>query len=104
MQPEINTRQNQVTEPVLGQGVSLPSDFEDTAADNLWFEAESIRTFMPMQRQTQIITLFVIPLIFVLLHESVYLPGLQAWTFVSMVFIAYRWWLSSHYMLSLIHI
>lgn len=96
MQPEITDTQQQVTNHL--QGTSLSADAAVAEADSLWFEAESIRTFMPMQRQTQIITLFVIPLIFALLRDSVYLPGLYAWTFVSAVFIFYRWWLSSQYM------
>jgi len=95
MQPEITATQQQVTNH--SQGASLPAEAAVAEADTLWFEAESIRTFMPMQRQTQIITLFVIPLIFALLQDSVYLPGLYAWTFVSAVFIFYRWWLSSQY-------
>jgi signal transduction histidine kinase len=88
MHPKITAMQQQES----------PSHPIFTTADITWFEAESIRTFMPMQRQTQIITLFVIPLIFALLYDSVYLPGLFAWTFVSAVFITYRWWLSSKYM------
>ena len=96
MQPEITAMQQQVTDH--SQGASLPAHAAVAAADTLWFEAESIRTFMPMQRQTQIITLFVIPLIFALLRDSVYLPGLYAWTVVSTAFISYRWWLSSQYM------
>ena len=96
MHPEITALQHQVTDNC--QDSTLPTHAIDTPADILWFEAESIRTFMPMQRQTQIITLFVIPLIFALLHDSVYLPGLYAWTFISAVFITYRWWLSSQYM------
>ncbi len=73
----------------------------DSPADIKWYEAESIRTFMPMQRQTQVITLFVIPMIFGLLYDSVYLPGLYAWTLISAIFITYRWWLSSQYMLNI---
>ena len=96
MPPEITALQQQVT--VNLQDSSVPTRAVDTPVDALWFEAESIRTFMPMQRQTQIITLFVIPLIFGLLHDSVYLPGLFTWTFISAVFITYRWWLSSQYM------
>ncbi len=79
------------------QDSTLPTHVVDTPADILWLEAESIRTFMPMQRQTQIITLFVIPLVFALLYDTVNLLGLYAWTFVSAVFITYRWWLSSQY-------
>lgn len=75
-----------------------PSKLIEASADVTWFEAESIRTFMPMQRQTQIITLFVIPMVFALLYDSVYLPGLYAWTLLSAIFITYRWWLSSTYM------
>lgn len=80
------------------QAPSLPLLSVDTPEDILWFEAESIRTFMPMQRQTQIITLFVIPMIFGLLYGSVYLPGLYAWTLISTIFITFRWWISSQYM------
>jgi His Kinase A (phospho-acceptor) domain len=96
MHPEINALQQQLTDN--RQDSTMPTLAIDTPSDIQWFEAESIRTFMPMQRQTQIITLFVIPLVFALLHDSVYLPGLYAWTFVSAVFITYRWWLSSQYM------
>jgi signal transduction histidine kinase len=96
MHPEITSLQHQVTD--IHQESTLPTHAIDTPADILWFEAESIRTFMPMQRQTQIITLFVIPLVFALLNDSVYLPGLYVWTFISAVFITYRWWLSSQYM------
>jgi signal transduction histidine kinase len=95
MQPEINVIQQQVADP--SQDTSLSAHVAVATADTLWFEAESIRTFMPMQRQTQIITLFVIPLIFALLRDSVYLPGLYAWTLASTVFVFYRWWLSSQY-------
>jgi signal transduction histidine kinase len=96
MQPEITATQQHGTDH--SQDAGSPALAAVATADTLWFEAESIRTFMPMQRQTQIITLFVIPLIFFLLRDSVYLPGLFAWTFVSVVFIFYRWWLSSQYM------
>ena len=96
MHPEITDLQQQVTDDC--QESTPPTHLVDTPADITWFEAESIRTFMPMQRQTQIITLFVIPLVFALLYDSVYLPGLYAWTFISAVFITYRWWLSTQYM------
>lgn len=96
MYPEITALQHQVTD--TRQEPATASQVVDTPADVLWYEAESIRTFMPMQRQTQIITLFVIPMIFWLLHDNVYLPGLYAWTCISAVFITYRWWLSSQYM------
>ena len=96
MYPEITALQHQVTD--TRQEAATASQVVDTPADVLWYEAESIRTFMPMQRQTQIITLFVIPMIFWLLHDNVYLPGLYAWTCISAVFITYRWWLSSQYM------
>jgi signal transduction histidine kinase len=96
MNPEITALQHKVTD--ISQDSTLSTHAVDTPADTLWFEAESIRTFMPMQRQTQIITLFVIPLIFALLYNSVNLTGLYAWTFVSAMFITYRWWLSSQYM------
>lgn len=95
MYSEITALQHQVTDN--RQDSAMPTHVVDTPADILWLEAESIRTFMPMQRQTQIITLFVIPLIFVLLNDSVNLLGLYAWTFISVVFITYRWWLSSQY-------
>jgi signal transduction histidine kinase len=96
MHPEITALQNEIEGN--RQELGLPLHAIDTPADTAWFEAESIRTFMPLQRQTQIITLFVIPLLFALLYDSVYLPGLYAWTFVSAVFITYRWWLSTQYM------
>lgn len=96
MHPEITALQNPITNN--RQESVLPTHSMDTPADIIWFEAESIRTFMSMQRQTQVITLFVIPLIFALLYDSVYLPGLYAWTFASAVFITYRWWSSSQYM------
>ena len=95
MHPEINALNHLGTE-TDPESVSSQPDV-DTPADVLWYEAESIRTFMPMQRQSQIITLFVIPMIFALLYESVYLPGLYTWTLISIVFIFYRWWLSSQY-------
>jgi signal transduction histidine kinase len=96
MHPEIPNLQHQVTDDC--QESITPTHLVDIPADITWFEAESIRTFMPMQRQTQIITLFVIPMVFALLYDSAYLPGLYAWTFISAVFITYRWWLSSQYM------
>lgn len=96
MHPEITALQHQVTDNHPES--DFPTHAVDTPADLAWFEAESIRTFMPMQRQTQIITLFVIPMVFALLYDSVYLPGLYTWTFISAVFITYRWWLSSQYM------
>ena len=80
MHPEINALNHLVTE-TDPESVSSQPDV-DTPADVLWYEAESIRTFMPMQRQSQIITLFVIPMIFALLYESVYLPGLYTWTLI----------------------
>lgn len=96
MHPEITALQHLVTDN--HQESILPSHTTDTPTDVTWFEAESIRTFMPMQRQTQIITLFVIPLVFALLYDSVYLPGLYVWTLVFAIFISYRWWLSAQYM------
>jgi signal transduction histidine kinase len=96
MHPEITALPNEIED--IRHALPLQSHAIDTPADISWYEAESIRTFMPMQRQTQIITLFVIPLVFALLYDSVYLPGLYLWTFISAVFITYRWWLSSQYM------
>jgi signal transduction histidine kinase len=96
MQPEITVLKHLGTETNPESVSSQPAI--DTPADVIWYEAESIRTFMPMQRQSQIITLFVIPMIFALLYDSVFLPGLYIWTLSSVVFVCYRWWLSSRYM------
>jgi signal transduction histidine kinase len=66
--------------------------------DANWIEAESIRAIMPMQPQTQIIALFVSPLVFLLLYGDVFLPGLIAWLVFSLALTAYRWKLTAHYM------
>ena len=72
--------------------------FKNMPNESEWFEAESIRTFMPMQRQSQIIAICVIPLVFAILYESVFLPGLIVWTITSLLLTTYRWWLSAQYM------
>jgi signal transduction histidine kinase len=72
--------------------------FKDAHNDAEWREAESIRAFMPLQKQSQIIALCVIPLVFTILYDSVYLPGLIAWTIFSLLLTCYRWWISKEYM------
>lgn len=65
--------------------------------DAKWAEGESVRAFMPTQQQTQIVALFVIPLMFGVLYQHVYLPALLVWLVLSVLLAIYRWRLTSHY-------
>lgn len=62
-----------------------------------WIEGESIRAFMPTQQQTQIIALFVIPIVFAILYGHVNMLGLIVWTIVSVSLAVYRWRLTENY-------
>ncbi|MDO8776113.1 MAG: HAMP domain-containing sensor histidine kinase [Burkholderiaceae bacterium] len=62
-----------------------------------WVQGESIRAFMPTQQQTQIIALFVFPVVFLVLYEHVYMPGLIIWLVLSVLLAIYRWRLTMHY-------
>ena len=65
--------------------------------DAKWEEGEGVRAFMPTQQQTQIAALFVIPLMFAVLYQYVYKPGLILWLVLSVLLAIYRWRLTSHY-------
>ena len=77
---------------------SRQTQLHSAQSDADWIEAESIRAFMPMQPQTQIIALLVIPLVFVMLYGDVFLPGLIAWSALSIALTAYRWRITADYM------
>jgi hypothetical protein len=62
-----------------------------------WVEGESIRAFMPTQQQTQIIALFVIPIVFAILYGHVNMLGLIFWAIVSVSLAVYRWRLTANY-------
>jgi signal transduction histidine kinase len=66
-----------------------------------WIEGESIRSFMPLQLQTQVIALIVIPIIFGLFYGHVSMPGLVAWTTLSLLISIYRWRVTKHYLANL---
>ena len=63
-----------------------------------WIEGESIRSFMPLQLQTQVIAVFVIPAIFGLLYGSVSMVGLVIWAVLSLVIAVFRWRITKHYL------
>ena len=69
----------------------------DTKENADWIEGESIRAFMPTQQQTQIIALFVIPIVFAILYGHVNMLGLIVWTIVSVSLAVYRWRLTENY-------
>ena len=62
-----------------------------------WIEGESIRAFMPTQQQTQIIALFVIPIVFAILYGHVNMLGLIVWAIASVSLAIYRWRLTVNY-------
>ena len=62
-----------------------------------WIEAESIRSFMPTQLQTQTIALLVIPGIFLLLYGQVNVWALSIWFAASMLMGIYRWRITADY-------
>lgn len=62
-----------------------------------WIEGESIRAFMPTQQQTQIIALFVIPIVFAILYGHVLTLGLIVWAIASVSLAIYRWRLAVNY-------
>lgn len=63
-----------------------------------WIEGESIRSFMPLQLQTQVIALFVIPTIFGLLYGAVSMVGLVIWAVLSLLIAIFRWRITKHYL------
>jgi signal transduction histidine kinase len=65
--------------------------------DAEWIEGESIRAFMPTQQQTQVIALFVIPIVFAILFGHVNILGLIVWAIVSISLTIYRWQLTAEY-------
>ena len=69
----------------------------DTKEDAEWIEGESIRAFMPTQQQTQVIALFVIPIVFAILYGYVNMLGLVVWAIVSVCLTIYRWQLTADY-------
>lgn len=62
-----------------------------------WIEGESIRAFMPAQQQTQVAALFVIPVVFAMLYDHVYMPALMVWLVLSVVLALYRWHITINY-------
>lgn len=69
----------------------------DTKEDAEWIEGESIRAFMPTQQQTQVIALFVIPIVFAILYGYVNMLGLIVWAILSVCLTIYRWQLAADY-------
>lgn len=70
---------------------------EKEKEDETWIEGESIRAFMPTQQQTQIIAMFVIPIVFSVLYGQVNMLGLILWAIASMLLAIYRWRLTVYY-------
>ena len=66
-----------------------------------WIEGESIRSFMPLQLQTQVVALVIIPIIFFLFYGQVYMPGLVGWTALSLLISIFRWRITKHYLVNL---
>ena len=66
-----------------------------------WIEGESIRSFMPLQLQTQVIALIIIPIIFGLFYGHVFMPGLIGWTVLSLLIAIFRWRITKHYLVNL---
>ena len=63
-----------------------------------WIEGESIRSFMPLQLQTQVIALFVIPSILGLLYSHVHTVGLVIWAVLSTLITVFRWRITKDYL------
>ena len=63
-----------------------------------WIEGESIRTFMPLQLQTQVIALVIIPIIFGLFYGHVFMTGLVGWTALAFFISVFRWRITKHYL------
>lgn len=66
-------------------------------AHERWIEGESIRAFMPTQQQTQVIALFIIPIVFALLYGHVNMVALTVWVVLSVCLALYRWKLTVYY-------
>ena len=66
-----------------------------------WIEGESIRSFMPLQLQTQVIALIIIPIIFLLFYDHVFMPGLISWTVLSSLISIFRWQITKNYLVNL---
>lgn len=62
-----------------------------------WIEGESIRAFMPAQQQTQAVALLVIPVVFAMLYDHVYMPALVVWLVLSVLLALYRWRIALNY-------
>ncbi len=67
-----------------------------------WIEGESIRSFMPLQLQTQVIALIIIPIIFCLFYDHVFMPGLVGWTTLSLLISIFRWRVTKFYLGNLV--
>ena len=85
------TNQEQSNHPILSQALNTQTEMSD------WMEGESIRAFMPTQQQTQIIALFVIPIVFAILYGHVHALGLIVWAIASVSLAIYRWRLTVNY-------
>ncbi len=88
MTPYSSTSSSQPIAPQFGLGTQEHED---------WIEGESIRAFMPTQQQTQIIALFVIPIVFAILYGHVDTFGLIVWVIASVCLAIYRWLLAVNY-------
>lgn len=66
-----------------------------------WIEAESIRSFMPTQQQTQTIALLVVPGVFFLLYGRTNIWALAIWFAASMLLGIYRWRITANYVMHL---
>lgn len=67
-----------------------------------WIEGESIRSFMPLQLQTQVVALIIIPIIFGLFYGHVFMPGLIGWTTLSLLISIFRWRVTKFYLSNLV--
>ena len=74
-----------------------PKSMLSTKEEAEWLEGESIRAFMPTQQQTQAIALFVIPIVFAILHGHVNTLGLIVWAILSVSLTIYRRQLTADY-------
>ena len=85
------TNQAPSNQSIIQQALNTETEISD------WIEGESIRAFMPTQQQTQIIALFVMPIVFALLYAHVNMLGLIVWAIASVSLALYRWRLTANY-------
>ena len=85
------TNQAPSNQSIIQQALNTETEISD------WIEGESIRAFMPTQQQTQIIALFVMPIVFALLYAHVNMLGLIVWAIASLSLALYRWRLTANY-------